>query len=129
MESDNEGGTVAKADEGGIAALGFGAELTPSVVIHVVAFDFVTVSHAPAAFFILDNVWEGDVPAGIVGDEIGDLTAGSSGGGCGGLEDEEAIVRIETDAEGKEGDADRSGFGGTTKGFYDKSLTGGASRV
>lgn len=98
-------------------------------VIHVIALDFVTVGHAPAAFFILHDVGKGDMPAGVVGDEIGDLAAGSPGCGCGCLEDEETIVWAETDAEGEEGDADRGCFGGAAEGFDDQPFTIGARRV
>ena len=81
VKTDDEGRAVTQADEGRIAAFGFGAELTPKGVIHVVTFDLETARHAPAVLFIGHDVGKGDMPTYVVGDEIGDLAAGNPG--CG----------------------------------------------
>ena len=129
MKTNDEGRAIAQTDEGRVAAFGFGAELTPKVVIHVVAFDLVAIRHTPANFLIAHDMWESNVPARVMGDEIGDLATGSPGCGCGGLNDQKAILRTETDAESKEGDGDGGGLGGATKGFDHKSLALNTSRV
>ena len=94
VKTDDEGGAIAEADEGRIAAFGFGAELAPTGVVHVVALDLKAARHAPTEFFIRDDVGKGDVEAMIVFDEIGDLAAGDASRGGGGLEEQEAIFRM-----------------------------------
>ena len=120
VKTDYEGRAVTQADEGRIAAFGFGAELTPMGVIQIVTFDLETARHAPAELFIRHDVGKGDMPTYVVGDEISDLATGNPSRGRSSLQNEEAIVRIETDAECEESNGDGGSFGGAAKGLDHK---------
>ena len=68
-------------------------------------------------------------PAGVISDEVGNLETSLFGCGCGSLDNQEAIVRVDADAEGEEGNRDGSGFGGAAECLDHKSLFLGASCV
>ena len=128
MLTDDGAGSVAETQEGGVFAFFLGAEGAPGFIFQIRVADFVA-ARAPANLGIRDDVGKSDMPGGVIGNQVGDLGGSVGGSRIAGLDDEVAFMRLVTDAEGGEGDGERSGLGGAAEGEDDQPLFTPTGRV